>query len=75
MPKCKQCGDFYHFFEGDVCATCTVENEIDTEAIERLIGEGHPSHCAERQVYGDGECECALYSGVKYDPYAWTKIA
>jgi len=27
-------------------------------AIEELEKQGHTNHCANRQVYGDGECEC-----------------
>jgi len=44
----------------------------DEERIEALESEGHPPHCAARQVFGDGECECDLYKK-GYDPYAWMK--
>ena len=37
-----------------------------------FMNEGHPMHCAVRQVNGDGECECDLYE-MGYDPYAWMK--
>ena len=30
-------------------------------SIEQLVEEGHPYHCACRQVWGDGECECGMY--------------
>ena len=35
---------------------------------------GHSHHCACRQVWGDGECECDMYT-LGYDPYAWMKGA
>ena len=63
MPKCPQCGGFcWGFIEG-VCASCKADNEIDEKAIDELKEEGHPYHCAARQVWGDGECECGLYHG------------
>lgn len=37
----------------DPC-TCAAENA----AIQALEECGHTSHCACRQVWGDGECEC-----------------
>lgn len=40
--------------------------------IDKIQAAGHPRHCACRQVWGDGECECDLYE-LGYDPYAWTK--
>jgi hypothetical protein len=27
---------------------------------EELEAEGHTAHCAARQVWGDGKCECGL---------------
>jgi len=47
-----------------------VEEANNFREIERLRREGHPRHCACRQVWGDGECECDLYRR-GYDPYAW----
>ena len=38
-------------------------------AIDEIQSKGHPHHCACRQVWGDGECECDLYKQ-GYDPYA-----
>ena len=47
------------------------EEEADNlEEITRLEKAGYPRHCACRQVWGDGECECDLYEQ-GYDPYAW----
>ncbi len=44
----------------------------DEKRIEALEADGHPPHCAARQVWGDGECECDLYKK-GYDPYVWMK--
>lgn len=46
--------------------------DSDSEQIERLQAEGHSAHCAQRQVWGDGECECKQYQE-GYDPYAWAR--
>jgi len=37
--------------------------------IEELKAAGHPPHCAARQVWGDGECECG--NGKKYHDREW----
>lgn len=34
------------------------EDTMDNVKINSLIMEGHTEHCACRQVWGDGECEC-----------------
>jgi hypothetical protein len=34
------------------------QHRKDTEEILRLEIAGHTNHCASRQVWGDGECEC-----------------
>ena len=49
-----------------------VERAEDSKKIDEIIAKGHPHHCACRQVWGDGECECDLYKQ-GYDPYAWLK--
>lgn len=72
MAECKQCGCYRDILVDDLCASCTAENEFAQEAIVNLQEEGHPHHCACRQVWGDGECECGLYP-YGYDPYAWMK--
>ena len=51
-----------------------VEEYIDNKAITKLMDKGHPYHCAFRQLYGDGECECDLYKK-GYDPYKWMKLS
>ena len=56
--------------EGELCESCMKENALFREQIKELIKDGHPKHCAMRQVYGDGECECDLYEK-GYDPYSW----
>lgn len=42
--------------------------------IDQIVKNGHSRHCACRQVWGDGECECDLYK-LGYDPYAWIRRA
>lgn len=75
--KCKKCGKgAEHIY----CPACNekkwqafeVENADDIAQIDKIIASGHPRHCACRQVWGDGECECDLYEK-GYDPYAWMK--
>lgn len=41
-----------------MCPDCIAEATADAEKIGRLISEGHSRHCACRQAWGDGECEC-----------------
>lgn len=48
------------------------EHTEELEQIKAIQAKGHPHHCACRQVWGDGECECDLYKK-GYDPYAWMK--
>jgi len=73
MPMCKQCGWIGPGLIDGLCAECKLQNEIDLENINNLIEEGHPYHCACRQVWGDGECECGLVS-YGYDPYRWMTL-
>ena len=71
---CKQCGKDMGpsmTLVRDICLECTNQNFIDGFEIDRLIYQGHTRHCAERQVWGDGECSCELET--HYDPYWWTK--
>ncbi len=72
--KCPQCGvnDLINEEDEDICGSCFSENKKAHTQIGMLIAQGHPRHCAQRQVWGDGECECALYKK-GYDPYAWIK--
>lgn len=35
-----------------------MEGEQDWARITELVESGHTEHCAKRQVWGDGECEC-----------------
>ena len=46
------------------------EHTDEINEIKRIQAAGHPHHCACRQVFGDGECECDMYD-MGYDPYAW----
>ena len=69
------------YFAGDgfgegryMCLDCILDEYHDNQEqqyrIEQLESSGHPSHCAARQVWGDGECECDLYAK-RYDPFRW----
>ena len=85
---CKECKNEYEkwlpegAYENNLCLPCNeakwkeweVEEADNLARIEQLKEEGHGEHCACRQVWGDGECECDLY-GKGYDPYAWMKRA
>lgn len=46
----------------------------DNMDIQWLTDQGHTLHCAQRQVWGDGECECA-FTAAGYDPYKWQKLS
>lgn len=81
--ECEQCGKVFvkmYYSGGEegtyLCDDCIVkmynENEADKKRIEELEKPGHSSHCAARQVWCDGECECGIYRD-GYDPYAWFK--
>jgi hypothetical protein len=39
------------------------EARRDNVDIEWISGQGHTLHCAQRQVWGDGECECRFGDG------------
>jgi len=49
-----------------------IEEAENLKKIDEIVASGHSSHCACRQVWGDGECECGMYKK-GYDPYAWMK--
>ena len=53
---CPQCG--YLFIGIDICSECHGLNERYHKEIIYLLDKGHTGHCAQRIVYGDGECEC-----------------
>lgn len=46
---CDGCGE---------CKSILAEAELEEAEVDRLVSEGHTSHCAARHVWGDGECEC-----------------
>lgn len=50
------------------------EARRDNMDIQWLVDQGHTLHCAQRQVWGDGECECAI-TAAGYDPYKWQKVS
>ena len=68
MALCKQCGinnaiskfnKSLGLFETlDLCVDCDEENEKWFRFRDKKIMEGHTPHCANRQFWGDGECEC-----------------
>jgi len=83
--KCKECGKVYEkWYEGPIenglCLECNEqkwreweeEEKENLAEITRLQLKGHTHHCACRQVWGDGECECDLYKK-GYDPYRWLR--
>lgn len=70
--ECEICGRELCEYNQDVCNGCSKRINADQKRIKELEAEGHNSHCACRQVWGDGECECNLYAK-GYDPYAWMK--
>ena len=70
---CGMCGQWYRgFSKGGLCPDCRRQDELDQDAVEGLMEKGHPYHCACRQVFGDGGCECDLYEK-GYDPDGWMK--
>ncbi len=46
------------------------EHKDELKQIDEIVKQGHSHHCACRQIWGDGECECDLYKK-GYNPYAW----
>lgn len=50
--------------ECDNCKHCELSDDdfdamvADTKRIKEICEQGHQYHCACRQVWGDGECEC-----------------
>ena len=67
---CKLCGINPELKEDDLCKECRDEMLYDRILIDELMDKGHPHHCASRQIWGDGECECDLYK-LGYNPYKW----
>jgi len=60
METCLQCGQQKELSDSiGICFDCVEENMIDYQRIEDIEKDGHTSHCACRQVWGDGECECS----------------
>lgn len=64
------CGERDAMVSTDMCFECQDQWQQDNDRIEDLIKDGHAKHCAFRQVWGDGECECDLYA-LGYKPNAW----
>jgi hypothetical protein len=81
--RCKECGKEYENWssgpiENHLCLECNEkkwaefeeEHKEEYERIEQIKAAGHSVHCACRQVWGDGECECDLYE-LGYGPYEY----
>lgn len=81
---CNECKKEYEKWskgiENHLCLDCNdkkwaeweIEEKDNLKRIDEIQKEGHSRHCACRQVWGDGECECDLYI-MGYDPYKWMK--
>jgi len=62
--------------DGPICPACSSSIDIPSSPDEDeeqvriglLVSEGHTEHCARRQVWGDGDCECGK---LLRDPYWW----
>lgn len=57
-PPCRMCWNAPCVPGSQMCQSCIDEGERDQAEISKLISDGHTHHCACRQVWGDGECEC-----------------
>lgn len=61
---CPQCGNKKTFLDpqttDEPCYACSSENRNDQLRQASLVNKGHTHHCAIRQIWGDGECECGI---------------
>ncbi len=68
MTKCFMCGcelipaieklNNNYINYSKACSGCKKQVSTDMREINNLIQDRHTRHCAYRQVWGDGECEC-----------------
>lgn len=61
VETCRQCGNCFPSINIDqdhVCERCNQENDESMRQMESLMNDGHTYHCACRQIWGDGGCEC-----------------
>ena len=56
--ECQMCGCKTKINQDGLCEDCETQSKHDNVCIELLKEKGHTHHCACRQVWGDGECEC-----------------
>jgi hypothetical protein len=64
----------WHIYDRPRWFIWSIQHRHELREIKELERNGHHPHCATRQVWGDGECECAdIKSG--YDPYKWVERA
>lgn len=65
---CLQCGIAEGTGNDGLCGSCRDQNEADERAIGHHVVNGHTAHCAQRLVWGDGECECGVENLELRDP-------
>lgn len=61
MPECDACRQTILYVDNKInnlCPACKAKAVEELKMVNLLIAEGHVRHCAYRQVWGDGECEC-----------------
>jgi hypothetical protein len=57
---CPLCGYVPTTAAGVMCADCTQRSARDDHQLTQLMNAGHTYHCAARQTWGDGTCECCV---------------
>ena len=60
--------------DGQLCFPCQSREILCRAERRRLTDQGHTFHCACRQIWGDGECECGLHIYERGSgPYKWVR--
>ena len=59
-PLCPMCGYVPTTAAGVMCVDCTQRSARDDHQLTQLMNSGHTYHCAARQTWGDGSCECGV---------------
>jgi len=67
MYECEICGEEACERNQDFCDECEAEIEADEFLLKLLEKQGHTPHCAARQVWGDGRCECSKNTKDRHD--------
>jgi hypothetical protein len=60
VEECAVCDALTEVNAKGLCADCAEFQVASKEQIHLLELSGHTNHCACRQVWGDGECECGV---------------